>query len=58
MKKTYIIPETTFVIVSHEMPLAGSPGVTGNNGIGYGGVDTDGTIEPSVKENPFDFEWE
>ena len=54
MKKRYIIPQVSIVQIMHELPIAGS-GVTGNNGIGYGGVDTDGTLEPSVKEfNEFD----
>ena len=36
-----------------EQILAGS-GVTGSNGIGYGGVDTEGALDPSVKSNTFD----
>ena len=32
--------------------LVGS-GVTSSNGIGYGGVDTEGEKDPSVKDNPF-----
>lgn len=28
--------------------LAGS--ITGNNGIGYGGVDTNGSVQPETKE--------
>ena len=27
--------------------------VTSNYGIGYGGIDTEGEKDPSVKENPF-----
>ena len=30
--------------------LAGS-GVTGNKGIGYGGTDNDGTLDPEAKES-------
>ena len=52
MKKPYIIPETCVVLTLHEMPIAVS-GVTGNNGIGFGGVDKEGTVEPEVKGNPF-----
>ena len=36
-----------------EQVLAAS-GVISNNGINYGGVDSDGTKDPSVKENIFD----
>ena len=58
MKKTYIIPVVGVVATQCELPLAGS-GVASNNGIGYGGVDTDGTLDPEVKEGgTFDFDWE
>lgn len=57
MKRTYIIPEMHVVPCLQSLPIAAS-GVTSNNGIGYGGVDEGGTLEPEVKENTFDFEWE
>jgi hypothetical protein len=57
MKKTYIIPEMSVVLMQHETSLAVS-GVSSNNGIGYGGVDDQGQKDPDVKANPFDFEWE
>jgi len=57
MKQAYIIPETCILIVDNEQPLAAS-GVTSDNGIGYGGVDTEGTQDPDVKASNFDFEWE
>ena len=57
MKKTYIIPEMSVLLMHHEMPIAAS-GVTGSNGIGYGGVDDQGQKDPDVKANTFDFEWE
>lgn len=57
MKKTYIIPEMSVLLMHHETPIAAS-GVTGSNGIGYGGVDDQGQKDPDVKANPFDFEWE
>ena len=56
MKKTYIIPEITVEHAESAMPLAAS-GVTSNNGIGYGGVDQAGTLDPSTKENYFEFKW-
>lgn len=61
MKKTYIIPEMTAVVMHGEQMLAVS-GVTGKigdtAGPGYGGVDDNGELDPEVKENTFDFEWE
>lgn len=58
MKKTYIIPNISINLAQAEQMLASSTGVTGNNGIGYGGVDTNGEQEPSVKESNLDFEWD
>ena len=58
MKKIYIQPQTDVceIQVSTQI-LAGSPGVTApDQGIGYGGVD-DGSHDPEVKENSFEFEW-
>ena len=58
MKKIYIQPQTDVceLQVSSQI-LAGSPGVTApEQGIGYGGID-DGTNDPEVKENSFEFEW-
>ena len=57
MKKTYIIPQVNIVQTMHELPIAGS-GVTGSNGIDFGGVDTNGDLNPAVKENTLEFEWE
>ena len=57
MKKRYIIPETKVVLLHGETILSAS-GVTSNNGIGYGGVDVDGSLDADVKENNFEFEWE
>ena len=51
MKKTYIIPNTSINLALAEQMLAESTGVISNNGIGYGGVDTDGDQDPSVKES-------
>ena len=57
MKKKYIIPEMKVVRLHGETILSAS-GVTSNNGIGYGGVDVDGSLDADVKENNFEFEWE
>lgn len=48
MKKVYMAPVTKMVAVGTEMLLAGS-GVQSDNGIGYGGVDADGSKEPSAR---------
>ena len=51
MKKNYISPTQQVYTTSTDALLAGS--VSSNNGIEYGGVDTDGSLDPSVKANPF-----
>ena len=61
MKKTYIIPNIIINLAQAEQMLASSTGVISNNNdinIGYGGVDTDGEQDPSVKESNLDFEWD
>lgn len=45
------------IICMGEDFILGSKGVTGNNGIGYGGVD-DGTHDPSAKESDSEGIWE
>ena len=52
MKKTYTNPKMRVLQLQGEKVLAAS-GVTSNNGISYGGIDEDGTKDPSVKANPF-----
>ena len=52
MKKTYLSPSMRVTEAQHELPLAAS-GVTSDLGIGYGGVDSNGTQEADVKENYF-----
>ena len=59
MKKIYIQPQTDVceIQVSTQI-LAGSPGVTApEQGIGYGGEDTDPSAGADVKDNSFEFEW-
>lgn len=56
MKKVYIIPCMGAMRLHGEAILAGSGviGKTGTNSdIEWGGTDTDGTLDPSVKENVF-----
>lgn len=62
MKKTYIIPSTSIMQAQAEQILAASI-ISGNDGngdmgIGYGGVDTDGGKDPSVKESNTNYEWD
>ena len=60
MKKTYIIPGTCIIEAEVDQILATSGVISNNNdiNIGYGGVDTGGSQDPSVKESNFDYEWD
>ena len=50
MKKVYIIPSITFVSYQVEAIMQDGSGVTApDQGIGYGGVDEDGSKDPAVK---------
>lgn len=53
MKKIYSIPVTSAMEALHELPLATSGVGSEDKGIGYGGVDEEGTMEPETKGNPF-----
>ena len=48
MKKTYIAPNTAVVQIESEMILSAS-GVSSKTGIGYGGVDTEGSKDAEAK---------
>lgn len=50
MKKTYIIPTIKRIVMLEERTIVCASGVT-SDGIGYGGVDTDGTMEPSSRQD-------
>lgn len=52
-KKTYIVPAIAEEAVLTEQFLADS-GVSSDNGIGYGGVDTEGEKEPSSRRDAWD----
>lgn len=52
MKKTYIQPCIEEMQAQAAQMLAES--VTGNNGIGYGGTDDDGSLDPETKEAKWD----
>ncbi len=49
MKKTYFTP-TMGVVHTDAMKLLSGSGVESSLGIDYGGVDTDGTMEPGAPE--------
>ena len=49
MKKTYIAPNTVVVEIESEMILAASGVSSCDTGIGYGGVDTDGSMDAEAK---------
>ena len=53
MKKTYIQPCMEEMQAQAAQMLAVS-GVIGSNGIGYGGVDSDGSLNPETKEGEWD----
>ena len=48
MKKRYMIPAIDKVLMEDEVELL-SGSVTGTNGIGYGGVDTEGSKDPDAR---------
>lgn len=49
MKKAYIQPKVDVYILNSEKMMAGS-GVIGDIGIGWGGVDEEGTQDPDANE--------
>lgn len=49
MKKEYIVPSIK-VSVYQASELMSARGVIGDNGIGYGGIDDDGELDPSAKD--------
>ena len=52
MKKEYIAPEVEIVQFASEVTLSSISG--GDKEIDYGGIDTEGTIEPAFKEDMLD----
>ena len=58
MRKTYIQPCMEEMQAQAAQMMAAS--VTGSNGIGYGGVDSNGSLDPETKEEKWDLwddEW-
>lgn len=50
MKKTYMRPSTLTVQTELQVMICQS-GVNSNNGIGYGGVDEEGTKDPASRKH-------
>lgn len=50
-KNAYITPDIQEVKIDNVQLLSGS-GVTSDNGIDFGGIDQEGTIDPSAPELP------
>lgn len=59
MKKKYNTPIMCIVKIQNTMPLATSGVKAESYGIGYGGVDNDGSVIPETKQirNVWDEEW-
>ena len=61
MKRMYIQPSLAIVTVRAPAVLCMSDpnGVQGDNGLGYGGIDKDGKLDPGIKpmRNLWDEEW-
>lgn len=49
MKKIYLQPLAKVAQMTTENIICSSQGVQSNNGIGYGGVDSNGTIDPASR---------
>ena len=49
MKKTYLQPSAEMDNMETESMICSSPGVTSDRGIGYGGVDEDGSLDPASR---------
>lgn len=47
MKRSYLRPVTKVVKIKTNKLLIGSPVINSNRGIDYGGVDSDGSYDPS-----------
>lgn len=54
MKKKYIQPSLEVLSEDSSVLLSGS--VKSDNGIGYGGVDTEGEKDPSSRRYSFDYD--
>ena len=49
MKREYVAPQMEQMQIDEELPLCGSV-KSSSNGIGYGGIDVDGILDPAANE--------
>ncbi len=56
MKKTYMQPSIKAVEIKMTMMVCGSQDIKSDKGIGYGGVDEEGTLEPSARRHYDDWD--
>ena len=49
MKREYVAPQMEQMQMDEELPLCGSV-KSSSNGIGYGGIDVDGILDPAANE--------
>lgn len=49
MKREYVAPIIKQMQIDEELPLCGSV-KSSSNGIGYGGIDVDGILDPAANE--------
>ena len=58
MKKIYMTPVMQETVMDLRQAVAQASGVNGSNGIGYGGVDRQGTKDPDTnRRNDRNTEW-
>ena len=53
MKKIYLQPSTEMVSIGTVSMVCDSQDITSDNGITYGGVDEDGTKDPSARRQSY-----
>ena len=49
MKREYVAPQMEQMQIDEELPLCGSV-KSSSKGIGYGGIDVDGILDPAANE--------
>ena len=49
MKREYVVPMMEQMQIDEELPLCGSVN-GGSKGIGYGGIDVEGLLDPAANE--------
>lgn len=56
MKKTYMQPQVHVAFIGTTTFICGSQDIKSDKGIGYGGVDEEGTLEPSARRHYDDWD--